>query len=140
VQDLSEDEADEFQPNQRMRPETRMEEGTMRIRKLGMSICMAAGSLVLIATAFPQATTDQGEGNAILTILPKNDMKAPVNILQHDLRFKVNGKQASITGWVPLRGSNWDLEPVILIDDSARDSLRRQFGEIALFIEHLPLM
>jgi hypothetical protein len=108
------------------------------MKKLGMAICMAAGTLTLIAPAFPEATTDQGRGQAIVTVLPKNDREAPVDILQKDLQVKVNGKESSVTDWVPLRGPNSDLEFVVLIDGSARSSLGRQLGDIASFIQSLP--
>jgi len=110
----------------------------MRIKRFGMTVCMAAAVLVLIATAFTEAATNQGEGQAIVTILPSKDLKAPANFLQQDLQLKVNGKTCSITGWVPLRESNRNLELVILIDDSIRDTLRQQFDAITLFIQNLP--
>jgi len=111
----------------------------MRIKKLGMGVCMAAGLLALIATAFPEAATDQGEGQAIVTILPQNnDKNTSIKIPQHDLQLKVNGKKSGITSWAPLQESNRNLELVILIDDSARDSLVHQFGEITLFMQRLP--
>ena len=108
------------------------------MRKFGVSVWMAVGSLVLITSAFPQAATEHGEGQAIVTILPQKDMKAPTNILQQDVQVKVNGKKSRVTDWEPISGSNRSLELVMLIDDSVRDSLRRQFDEIAQFIQHLP--
>jgi hypothetical protein len=99
---------------------------------------MAAGSLILTATAFPQAGTEHGEGQAIVTILPPKDMKTPINIPQQDVQVKVNGKKSSITDWGPILESNRSLELVILIDDVARESLTRQLDEIILFLQHLP--
>jgi hypothetical protein len=108
------------------------------MKKLGMAICMAAGTLALIAPAFSNTTIDQGQGQAIVTILPEKDGKAPVSIPQQDLRVKVNGKESSITNWVALSGPNSNLELVILIDVSARASLGLQLRDIASFIQSLP--
>ncbi len=107
------------------------------MKKLGMTIYMA-GTLALIAPAFPNTATGQGQGQAIVTVLPEKDGKAPVSILQQDLRIKVNGKEPTITDWVALSGNNSDLELVILIDSSARTSLGLQLRDITGFIRSLP--
>ena len=108
------------------------------MKKLGMAICMAAGTLALIAPAFSNTTTDQGQGQAIVTVLPEKDGKTPVSIPQQDLRVKVNGKESSITNWVALSGPNSNLELVILIDVSARANLGLQLRDITSFIQSLP--
>jgi hypothetical protein len=110
----------------------------MPMKKLGMVICIAAGMFALIAPAFPEASVDQGRGQAIVTVLPQKDREAPANILQRDLQVKVNGKESRVTDWVPLRGPNSDLELVILIDGSARASLGPQLGDVDSFIRSLP--
>ena len=109
------------------------------MKRLGMYICLAVGTLALIAPAFPKTAIGQGWGQAIVTVLPKKDIKEPVSIAQQDLRVEVSGKESNITDWVPLRGSNSDLELVILIDGSARTSLGLQFRDIANFIQSLPV-
>jgi len=103
-----------------------------------MAILIAAGTLAMAARAFPEATAGQGAGQAVVTVLPKKNMEAPVNILQQDLQVKVNGKESSVTNWVPLRGQNDGLELVVLIDDSARASVGEQLKDIANFIQGLP--
>lgn len=110
----------------------------MLMKRRGMVLCMAVGMFTLIAPAFPEATKNQGQGHAIVTVLPKKDREAPVNILQKDLQVKVNGKESSVTNWTPLRGPNSDLELVVLIDGSAGASLGRQLGDIGSFIQSLP--
>jgi len=109
------------------------------MKKLGMFICLAVGTLALIAPAFPKTATNQGWGQAIVTVLPKHDIKGPVNITQQDLRVEVSGKESSITNWLPLRGPDSDLELAILIDSSARTSLGLQLRDIAHFIQSLPV-
>ena len=108
------------------------------MKKLGMAIFMAAGMLSLIAPAFPNTTTNQGQGKAIVTVLPKKDAKASVSVLQQDLRLKVNGKESSLTDWAALCGPKSDLELVVLIDVSARTTLGLQLRDIAGFIQSLP--
>ena len=108
------------------------------MKNLGMAICLAVGTLALIAPAFPKTAAGQGWGQAIVTVLPKKEMEAPVNITQQNLLVEVSGKESKITDWVPLRGPNSDLELVILIDSSARTSLGLQFRDITDFIRNLP--
>ena len=83
------------------------------MKRLGMAMLMAAGTLALVAQASPEPTTNQGEGQAVITVLPKKNLEAPVNITAQDLQLKVDGKDSSVTNWVPLRGENGDLELII---------------------------
>jgi hypothetical protein len=108
------------------------------MKKLKMAICMAAGTLLLAAPVFPEASNGQGQGHAVVTVLPKKGREAPSNVTTQDLRVKVDSKESSVTGWVPLRGSNDSLDLVVLIDGSARSSLGQQLGDIAQFIRSLP--
>jgi hypothetical protein len=112
--------------------------GTMCLKKLGMGFYIAVAALAITLPAFPEATNEQGQGHAIVTVLPANDKNASVDILQRNLQVKVNGKAVSITNWKPLRGANSDLELVILIDGSASSSLGRQLDDISQFIQSLP--
>jgi hypothetical protein len=50
--------------------------------------------------------------------------------------IKLNGKDAAVTGFTPLRGENGGLELVVLIDGGARN-LGRQFEEITQFVKGL---
>lgn len=79
----------------------------------------------------------QGQGQAVVTVLPK-DNEAPVNIQARDLRLKVGGKDASVTGLAAARGANSPLELVLLIDSGARASLGTQMGEIQNFVKEMP--
>jgi hypothetical protein len=108
------------------------------MKKPRIAICIAAGMLLLIAPAFPEAAKGQGQGQAIVTVLPKGHAELPPTILQRELQVNVNGKEPVVTDWVLLRGPNSDLELIILIDGSARTSLSRQLGDIAGFIQSLP--
>ncbi len=106
------------------------------MKTLGMAMFVAAGAAILMASA--SAEPLQGQGQAVVTVLPKKNLEAPIEITAQDLQVKVNGKESSVTNWVPLRGDNGDLELVVLIDSSARTSLGEQLNSIADFIKGLP--
>jgi hypothetical protein len=91
--------------------------------------------LMMAAPLFAQSDNATGQGRAVITIFAKHSEMTP-NISQQDVSAKVNGKDAGVTGWTPLRGANDGLELVVLIDGGARN-LGRQFDEIKQFIEGL---
>jgi hypothetical protein len=91
--------------------------------------------LLMAAPAFTQSGDATGQGRAVITVFAKHSEMTP-NISQQDVSAKVNGKDAGVTGWTPLRGANGGLELVLLIDGGARN-LGRQFDEIKQFIQGL---
>jgi hypothetical protein len=93
-------------------------------------------TVMLAAPAFAQSE-DQTQGRAVVTVLPDKSAQAP-NVSQQNLQVKVNGKEATITNWQPLRGIDDRLEVVLMIDAGARTSLTTQFGDIRNFINSLP--
>lgn len=107
------------------------------MKKFEMAIWMAAGALILAVPALPEAGNDQGQGQAIVTILPKHK-EAPVNIAMQNVRVKIDRKDTAVTNWAPSRSPNDPLEMVILIDSSARESLGQELGDMANFIQNLP--
>lgn len=107
------------------------------MKSLTFAALLVAGTLSLIAPAFA-APTEQGQGQAVITILPKNNEAANLNIGPQDLQLKVDGKQSSVTNWTPAKGPNSPLELVILIDGSARTSLGTQLNDIAGFVKEMP--
>jgi hypothetical protein len=98
---------------------------------------LAAGLLAASPLAFPQ-NENQGQGQAVITVLPKKSGAASPDVSEQSIRVDVNGKQSQITNWQPFRGSNAEVELVILLDDGARASLGNQFGDIRQFIQSLP--
>ena len=106
--------------------------------KLRMLICTPAVILVLLMPAFPKATLDQGQGQATVTILSKDEGNSPVIIRPQDMQIQVGGKDAKIMDWIQFSGSDDTIELVILIDSSARPSLGQQLNDIANFIQSLP--
>jgi hypothetical protein len=107
------------------------------MRKLAIIIGMFAGTLLTAASGFGQGD-NQGQGQAVVTVLPAHDGEVPANLSQQDLNVKINGKEATIKNWIPFRGPNDKLELVVMIDGSARSSLGTQLSEIAQFVNTLP--
>jgi hypothetical protein len=89
-----------------------------------------AGAL-LVSQAYAQ---NAGQGRAVVTIFARHSEVAPT-VSQSDVSIKVNGKDASVTGWAPFKGADDGLELVVLIDGGARN-LGRQFEEITQFLQN----
>jgi hypothetical protein len=95
-----------------------------------------AAAALLAVPVFAQSE-NQTQGQAVITVLPEKNAPA-ANVSQQSLQLKVNGKEATITNWQPLRGENDRLEVVLMLDGGARTSLSTQFGDIRNFINGLP--
>lgn len=109
--------------------------------KLGQIMSMATAGVLLAAAplfAAQNQSDNQGAGRAVITIMPAKNSEAPANLNQQDLTARVNGKDATITNWAPLRGDNDPIELVLMIDAGARTSLTTQFGDIQNFVKTLP--
>lgn len=102
-----------------------------------------AAALLLAAAAYPaqaqQAQTEnQGQGRALITVLPKgNDASAP-QLSQQNLSITVGGKNANITQVTHASGPNGALELVIMLDAGATTSLGTQMSDIRNFVNSLP--
>jgi hypothetical protein len=102
-----------------------------------MAISMAALALLLMAV--PVQAQNLGQGQAVVTVLPKVEgQPVPSSVAQQDLAVKVNGKNAKVTQWGPFQAPNNNLELVLLVDGAARNSLGRQMNDIAQFVNSLP--
>jgi hypothetical protein len=108
------------------------------MRSFKFAAVAAAGILAAAGPAF-SASSESGQGQAVITILAKGNREAAPAIQPQDLQVKINGKPSGVTGWEALRGAQSPLELVILIDGSARSSLGSQVGEIQSFVKDLPL-
>lgn len=78
----------------------------------------------------------QGQGQAVVTVLPAHGDEGAANIGVQDLNLKIDGKNSQVLNWV--RGQNSQLEVVILLDQGARASLGTQMNEISTFVNGLP--
>jgi hypothetical protein len=99
---------------------------------------MSLMPLLLGTTMLAQNAADQGAGQAVVTVLPKHEGEVAASVANQDLSVKVNGKNAKVTKWVPFNSPGDRIELVLLIDDSARNSLGTQITEIEAFIKTLP--
>jgi hypothetical protein len=103
------------------------------------SVALTVAAALLAASPFALAQNEgEGQGQAIVTALPKQNNAPPADVPQQDVQVQVNGKKSQITNWQALRGPNATVELVILIDDGARESLGRDLDDIAHFVQSLP--
>jgi hypothetical protein len=105
--------------------------------KLLKATALAAGVLLLAAPVFAQ-NEGEGQGQAVITVLPAHGNETPAGLTRQDLTMKVNGKDSTITNWTPLRGVNDRLELVVMMDSGAQTSMATQLGEIKNFVTSLP--
>jgi hypothetical protein len=118
---------------------------TLNFPLSGRAILMKTGLLALAAAvalaAAPCAMAQnegQGEGRATITILPSNDNVVVAGVPRKTVQVQVDGRDASITRWQPMRGTTAPVELVLMIDQGAEGSLGRQMGDIRHFLEYLP--
>jgi hypothetical protein len=93
---------------------------------------------VLAAPAFSQNDGLEGQGRAVVTVLPKKDSAGPVSVTAQDISLKIDGKLAKITAFKPIQSPENNIELVLLLDNASRSSLGTQFGEIESFVKSLP--
>jgi hypothetical protein len=110
----------------------------MKGKQLQLAVWVAAGSLLAAIPSYAAAQENQqGQGQAVVTVLPQKN--APAGALnRQDLSVKVNGKDSSITGLQHLSGPQNRIEVVLLIDSGARTSLGGQMSDMQHFIQSLP--
>jgi hypothetical protein len=97
---------------------------------------LTAGTLMAVSPAIAQ--NQQGQGRAVVTILPSQKNGNVGQIPTQDVKLKVNGKDSSVTSFTPLQGDNSPIELVLLLDSGARSSLGTQFSDIETFVKELP--
>jgi len=107
------------------------------MKRAAITVGVILGALLLAPAIFAQGEKE-GQGSAIVTILPKHEGDSSVDAAPKDLSLKTNGKEATVSKWTPLRGDRGGLEVVVLIDGSARSSLGRQLDDISQFVQSLP--
>jgi hypothetical protein len=107
------------------------------MKNSAIAVCFALTSL-FAAPAFSQSDALQGQGKAVVTILPKTDGAVPVSVTEQDMQLKIDGKMAKITSWKPFQSPENTIELVLLIDNSSRSSLGTQLEAIRSFVNSLP--
>jgi hypothetical protein len=116
----------------------RASKGELLMKNLGIAICLAVTVLVAAAPGFSQSESELGQGQAVVTVLPKQEGALPASVTGQDLSVKVDGKPARVTSWKPFQSPENSLELVLLIDGSARSALGSQFDSIEHFVKSLP--
>lgn len=110
-------------------------------RKLGMAFLLVSIAVMASgqrANSAPAGNGDEGQGRALVTVLPAH-AEQTVNVSAQDIQqLQVNGKAAQVTGFEPARGAANPVELVFLIDGSARSSLGTQMNDITQFIQEMP--
>jgi hypothetical protein len=101
----------------------------------GIAICVA---VTMLAAAAPGFSQSEGQGKAVVTVLPKQKGALPPSVSGQDLSVKVDGKPARVTSWKLIQSPENSLELVLLIDGSARSALGSQFDSIKSFVNSLP--
>jgi hypothetical protein len=92
--------------------------------------------LVISAAPALAVAADQGQGQALITVVAKND--APVNLQPESVQLKIDGKQSALSSLTAAKGLSSPLELVLLIDASARTSLGTQLNDIESFVREMP--
>lgn len=109
------------------------------MKKLGLAIAVAVGGTVLAACpVFAQKDAQQGQGRAVVTILPSEKSGSVGQVQSQNLKIKVNGKDSTVTSFTSLQESNSPVELVLLLDNGARASLGTQFSDIQGFVKEMP--
>lgn len=107
------------------------------MRKIALGIALTAGSVLATSLAFAQKSDQQGQGRAVVTILPEQ-ANGSIGQVPQGFKVKVNGKESPVTNFTPLQASNSPVELVLLIDSGARTSLGTQFSDIEKFVTEMP--
>jgi len=110
----------------------------MKMQRLPLIAMAASVALLAAAPVLAQSDYNQGQGKAVVTVLPASSGAAPANISANQLALKINGKSTNIANLTPLKNSNAPIQMVVMIDDGARASLGIQLKDIAHFIATLP--
>ncbi len=103
-------------------------------RILSFSAVLLIGGLTLPVIA--QETAAPGGAMTIVTVEPKGSAEVAPPVAQADVKVKVLGKKSDITGWRGFtdRGTQPNLQLVLMIDDGARSSLGLHLKELQKFL------
>ncbi len=108
-----------------------------QILRLCAALLLSAVSSALVPVS---AMAQEGGPFSIVTVEPKGAAEATAPVPTSAVKIKVGGKNAEVAGWLPYggRGSQPDLQLVLLIDDSARSSLGLHLKELQTFLTQQP--
>lgn len=108
---------------------------------MGRAFLYLPAVLAGLLAAAPMAVAqneNQAQGQAVVTVLPKNASQAASDVAGSSMSVQLNGKRTNAINWQPLRGTQSGVELILLIDDGARISLGREWDDITHFVQSLP--
>ncbi|MGB6130731.1 MAG: hypothetical protein WBG54_03040 [Acidobacteriaceae bacterium] len=108
----------------------------MKNRSKSLTVMIAG--LLAFAPALLAQNEGVGQGEATITVLPKDEHAPPSNVAEQSVQVQVAGKSAQITSWQSEHTSQAPVELVLMIDSGARESLGREMDDINHFIQGLP--
>src|SRR5262249_44040154 len=107
------------------------------MKKIAIAAVIAATTVLSAFPALAQSS-QQGQGRAVVTILPSERNGTVGQVPTQNLKVKVNGKESTVTSFTPLQESNSPVELVLLLDSGSRTSLGSQFSDIETFVKEMP--
>ena len=107
------------------------------MKTIGLAIALTAGTVLAASPAFAQKNDQQGQGRAVVTILPEH-ANGNIGQVPQSFKLKVNGKESSVLNFTQLQDANSPVELVLLIDGGARTSLGSQFSDLETFVKEMP--
>jgi hypothetical protein len=108
------------------------------MKKIGLATTFALGAMLFAGQAFAQKDTQQGQGRAVVTILPAQKNGDVGQVSAQNVKIKVDGKESSVLNFTPLQEANSPVELILLLDSGARTSLGTQFQDIQKFVGEMP--
>jgi len=102
------------------------------------SLTIVISGLLAFAPAVLAQNEGMGQGEATITILPKDEHAPPSNVSEQSVQAEAAGKKAQITSWQSEHSGQAPVELVLMIDNGARGSLGREMDDIVHFIKGLP--
>ncbi len=107
------------------------------MKTIGLAIALTAGTVLAASPAFAQKNDQQGQGRAVVTILP-SQANGNIGQVPQGFKLKVNGRESPVLNFTSLQDSNSPVELVLLIDGGARTSLGTQFSDLETFVKEMP--
>jgi hypothetical protein len=111
------------------------------MRKRTFLFCLLLGAISL--AAFPAGARRQADSaggvhvSTVVTVLgPK--FTPPPAISRDDIAVQEGGTHKQVTDWIPAQGDKAGLQLAIVVDDSDRKDVGKQFDDLTNFIKALP--
>jgi hypothetical protein len=113
------------------------------MRRLHLS-CLTIFGILLVVSSVPkiwsaqQSPSETVPVSTIVSVEARHGKEIPVINNKEDVRVFEGKERLSVTNWVPLQGSQAELELLILIDDAAGETVASQFDDVRRFMNAQP--